>query len=62
MKSLGSMIGQIAGLEGTKDVSEWESEFIGGVAERTQNGKHTASLSEKQIEIIERIYKKHFGG
>lgn len=61
MVSLGSMVGSIAGLAGTKDVTEWESTFIESVVDRTNNGSNTGSLSDKQITVIERIYKKHFG-
>ncbi len=60
MKSLGQMIQQIAGLVGTKDVNDWESRFIKSVVAWSENGKTTKVLSEKQIAIIERIYRKHF--
>lgn len=60
MKSLNQMIAQIEGLSGTKDVTEWESEFIDSVVKRTDSGKIAGSLSDKQIAIIERIYGKHF--
>lgn len=60
MKSLGQMIKQIGGLLGTKDVNDWESRFIKSVVAWTDNGERTGSLSVKQVEIIERIYRKHF--
>lgn len=54
------MIIRIKGLHGTKDVSDWESRFIGSVWDMTACGKDTNGLSEKQVEIIERIHDKHF--
>lgn len=60
MTSLGTMIIRIKGLHGTKDVSDWESRFIGSVWDMTACGKDTNGLSEKQVEIIERIHDKHF--
>lgn len=60
MTSIANMIKLIAGLQGTKDVTEWESEFIGSVVEKTDNGKSTTELSGKQVEVVQRIYNKHF--
>lgn len=60
MKSIGQKIMQIEGLSGTSDVSEWESDFIDSVWDKTERGKNTSGLSEKQVAIIERIYGKHF--
>lgn len=60
MTSLGTMLKRISGLHGTKDVSDWESRFIGSVWEKSGYGKDTTALSAKQIEIIERIHNKHF--
>lgn len=58
--SIGSMIRQISGLAGTKDVTEWESDFIANIAERTDNGRDTTVLTGKQVEIVERIFQKNF--
>lgn len=60
MTSIGTMIKRIAGLQGTKDVSDWENKFIGSIAAMTNGGDETTSLSEKQVEVIERIHNKHF--
>ena len=62
MTSIGTMIKRISGLHGTNEVSDWESRFIGSVCEKTGYGKDTTSLSDKQVEIIERVHKKHFAG
>lgn len=61
MKSIGAKIDQIEGLLGTTDLSEWEDDFVTNVVKKTHGGEVTTGLSEKQIEIIDRIYKKHFG-
>lgn len=62
MKSVGAMIKQIADLRGTSDVTEWEDKFIWSILEQTGNGDVTASVSEKQIAVINRIWDKHFAG
>lgn len=58
--SIGKMIEHCAGLIDTKDVSDWEDEFLQNIVERTENGKRTSALSEKQVQVVERIYRKHF--
>jgi hypothetical protein len=60
MKSIGQKIMRLEGLHDTRDVSEWENGFIESIVIKTDHGKHTAALSEKQIEIIARLYGKHF--
>lgn len=62
MISVGNMIKQCSGLLGTKEVSEWEDDFLTNVYERTDGGKDTTKLSPKQVSAIERIYKKNFAG
>jgi hypothetical protein len=62
MASIGNMIRLIAGLQGTRDVTEWEDTFIGSMIDKTEGGKETTGLSAKQVEIVERIYSKHFAG
>jgi hypothetical protein len=61
VKSIGTKIQQIDGLADTPDVTSWENEFIANVVEKTGCGKATAMLSERQIETVENIYRKHFG-
>ena len=60
MTSIANMIKRIGGLSGTKDVTEWESDFINSIIERTGNGTSTTNLTGKQVEIIQSIFKKHF--
>ncbi len=59
MASLNTMVKRVSGLlDG--DVSEWERRFIASVVRQTQDGDDTRSLTEKQIESLERIFDKHF--
>lgn len=50
---------KLAGLLSTKDLTDWEREFVGSVVARMQTSK-TASLTEKQSEIVGRIHDRHF--
>lgn len=60
MKSIGAMIETIHGLCGTKDITEWENKFIESVYQAYRLAGTTVRLTEKQIDIIDRIYNKHF--
>lgn len=60
MKTIGQMVQQLEGLLGTRDITAWEDDFIESVLARSQNGKDTRSLTAKQVETVERIWKKHF--
>jgi hypothetical protein len=60
MASLNTMVRRVAGLHDTTDVSAWENRFIASVLEQTQNGDNTTSLTEKQIDVLERLHEKHF--
>lgn len=63
MKSLGQMLASCEGLRNTKDITEWENDFLTSVMVRYILAKWDSSvLSAKQVEVIERIYNKHFGG
>jgi hypothetical protein len=61
MKSVANMIQQLDGMTGTNDLSRWEQEFVASVFKQSREGKETTRLTSKQIEIIERLYTKHFG-
>lgn len=63
MKTIGAMIEQLDGLRDTTDLTDWESEFVTSILHRYLNAKKdTTCLSAKQVEIIERIWNKHFAG
>jgi len=57
MKSTAQKIDQCEGLIDTTDVSEWESNFLSSLVVGKQQG---FSFSEKQLDILDRIYNKHF--
>ena len=61
MKSIGAMVKQLQPLCGTPDLSAWETDFVESVVLRSNNGTLTTRLSEKQVEVVGRIYAKHFG-
>jgi len=52
-------IEQLQGLVGTDDVTPWETRFIESMKGYLPPGQVSA-LSDKQIEVIERIWEKHF--
>ena len=58
--SVGAMLRQLHGLCGTADVSAWEADFIKSVYLWSSEGKDTRNVSDKQLPIIERLYRKHF--
>lgn len=60
MISVGTMIKQLGGLTGTDDLSDWENEFVGSIIDKTQDGKVTGTLSDRQVQTVERIWRKHF--
>lgn len=62
MASTNVMLQKCAGLVDTKDVTEWENGFLKSVLERSQQGQRPDRLTEKQVETLERIHSKHFGG
>ena len=60
MKSIGQMLETIDGLRGTKDITPWQDSFIESCMTTYGARKLSNQLSYKQVEIIERIYNKHF--
>lgn len=60
--SICNMIVRISGLAGTKDVTDWEDNFIRSVYDKYLHRDKTKAmeLTAKQVEIIERIHDKHF--
>jgi hypothetical protein len=61
MISIGTMVKRIKCLTGTKDVTAWENDFISDIYRKTNQGADTSRLSERQVEIIEKIHSKNFG-
>lgn len=46
----------ISGLDYDKNFNEWEQEFIESVEEQSNQG---AILSDKQMDILEQIYRRY---
>lgn len=59
---LGKMVKRVLSLQGTNDVNSWEENFLEHVDSQTEGGKDTRSLSERQIDVIEKLFHKHFAG
>lgn len=62
MTSLNTMVKRVAGLADTKDITDWENQFVKSLVERTRNGDNTTTLTDKQIERLEELHSKHFEG
>ena len=60
MKTIAMKIEQLDGLTDTADVTPWENAFITSIVSRMRPDKDTRWISDKQVEIIERIWGKHF--
>lgn len=60
MASLNAMVKKVSGLADTKDVSDWENQFVKSLVEKTREGADTTSLTEKQIDVLQRLHDKHF--
>lgn len=58
--SIGNMVKSIAEMLGTPDLSAWEQSFVRSIAEQSNQGADTSKLSEKQVEIVDTIFRKHF--
>ncbi|MEM5405803.1 hypothetical protein [Paraburkholderia unamae] len=53
------MIKRLTGLVGTKDLTDWESNFVTSV-ERQMNAGRVTMLTDKQIERLDELHSKHF--
>ena len=62
MTSLNTQVRRVSGLLDTKDLSDWEQDFVSSISQQTKEGNNTSSLTDKQIECLERIHSKHFAG
>jgi hypothetical protein len=58
MKSVGHMVQQL--YRAREDLDEWQQSFVESVYTRSDEGRNTLNLTERQVEIIPTIYRKHF--
>lgn len=61
--SVGTMIEQLDGLQGTEELTQWQEGFVHNIVVRYINAKKdTQQFSAKQVETIEGIWANHFAG
>ena len=60
MASINTMVKKVAGMVDTKDLTAWENKFVKSIVAQTANGDNTSSLTENQVDVLERIYERHF--
>lgn len=53
-------IKQILGLMDTPDVNDFEQGFLESMERMTDSGKNCEHLSDRQRDVIDNIWKKHF--
>jgi hypothetical protein len=58
--SVRTMLLQVAGLVDTTDVNDWENGFLKSVLRISEDGARSSRLTEKQIERLEEVWRKHF--
>jgi len=61
MTSTTTMITLLEGCLDTPDLTPWEQDFVRDLARLRDSGQVT-KLTEKQIDILERLHKRHFAG
>lgn len=57
--STSSMIEKLVGMLGTDDLNDWETRFVQSLQRKLADGQVT-SLTEPQIEALDRLHSKHF--
>lgn len=62
MASLNTMVKRVGGMVDTKDLTKWENGFVKNVVAQTGNGDNTTSLTENQVDVLERLFDRHFAG
>ena len=61
MTTLNTMVKRLHGLVGTPELNAWEDEFVHSCYTKTSQGDDTRPLTERQIEVLERLFNRHFG-
>lgn len=61
MKSLAQKLEQCEGLLGTKAVNDFETKWLSDNVRRYRaSNRSTSWMSDRQIDVLEQIYDKHF--
>lgn len=63
MKSIGQKIQELTDFSAMNSarVTIWEFDFINSMESRSENGKKTTHLSEKQVAVIDKLYARLIG-
>ncbi len=59
MISTNQMIDKLAGMVGTRDLSDYETRFVENLV-RIKEAGNVTRLTEPQVELLERLHAKHF--
>jgi len=59
MISTNQMIDKLAGMVGTRDLSDYETRFVENLV-RIKEAGNVTRLTEPQVELLERLHSKHF--
>jgi hypothetical protein len=57
--ALHAKVAQLEGLLGTSDLTDWESGFVQSLVHHGY-AKDSTKMSEKQVEMLDRVWSKHF--
>lgn len=58
--SIGKMIKSLLEMIGTGELTTYDQSFIRSAADQSNQGTDTSKLSDKQVEIVDTIFRKHF--
>lgn len=58
--SLGIKVKQLEGLLDTSDLTEWENDFVHSISVRTDCGRDTSRLTDREVERLDELWSKHF--
>ena len=54
-----TMIQRLAGMLGTKDLSDWEQGFV-TTLKRYVDERRVTELTDKQVEALDQLHERHF--
>lgn len=54
------MLTQLSGLLGTKDLNNWEQDFVENNFDKFKEKGSTTWMSDTVVDIIDKLYNKHF--
>lgn len=60
MVSVGVKIAQLAGLLDGRDLSDWQQTFVRSILQQSDEGRNTKRLTDRQLQIIDEIWGRHF--